>query len=62
MMGMPGMRSALLPTVARLDVGRVRFLLRCRNLAAFQRVFAVFDQHGGELDRVKVFPSVRRAA
>lgn len=53
MMGMPGMRSIELPTMARLDVGRVRFLLRCRVLESFSRTFALFDGHGGQLDRMR---------
>lgn len=60
MMGMPGMRSLELPTVARLDAGRVRFLIRCRKARGFSKVFATFDCYGGALDRLR--PRVYRGS
>lgn len=49
MMGAPGMRSALLPNRAMLDLGRVRFLLRLYPLPGFRWTHALFDSDGGKL-------------
>ncbi len=49
MMGRPGMRSAQLATVARLSVGRFRFLCRLARLAPDHRAHCVFNAEGGAL-------------
>lgn len=49
MMGQPGMRSAQLATVARLSVGRFRFLCRLSRLAPDHRAHCVFNADGGAL-------------
>ena len=48
-MGRPGMRSAQLATVARLSVGRFRFLCRLARLSPDHRCHAVFNADGGAL-------------
>jgi hypothetical protein len=49
MHGVAGMRSALLPQRAFLDLGRVRFLLRLQPLPGFFRTYALFTSDGGQL-------------
>lgn len=48
-MGAAGMRSALLPTVAKLSAESLRFLLRVAPLPGFRRPYAFFDAYGGGL-------------
>ena len=49
MMGIPGMRSTILAPVARLTVGRFRFLCRLARLAPDHRAHCVFNAEGGAL-------------
>jgi hypothetical protein len=49
MMGYPGMRSAILPPIARLDAGRLAFMLKLKRWNAYSRVYALLDAHGGQL-------------
>lgn len=48
-MGIPGMRSAILAPVARLTVGRFRFLCRLSRLAPGHRAHCVFSTDGGAI-------------
>lgn len=49
MMAAPGVRSAVLPLRARLDVKRFRFLCRLSRLASSHKAYALFDGQGGAL-------------
>ena len=48
MVGAPGMRAAILSTVARLDVGRVRFAAKLL-IVARRQCYALFNSDGGEV-------------
>lgn len=45
------MPAPVLPRTARLDVRRVRFLLKLRPLPGFYRTYCLFDSKGGDLRR-----------
>lgn len=45
------MAVPVLPRTARLDVRRVRFLLKLRPLPGFYRTYCLFDSKGGDLRR-----------
>lgn len=45
------MPAPVLPRIARLDVRRVRFLLKLRPLPGFYRTYCLFDSKGGDLRR-----------
>lgn len=53
MMGAPGMRSTVLPSIARLDASRVRFLIQLWNHGQ-NRAEALFDGSGGQLRSSKL--------
>lgn len=53
MMGAPGMRSAMLPSISRLDASRVRFLVRLW-VHGQNRAEGLFNGHGGELRSSKL--------
>jgi len=52
MVGMPGMRSAVLPVASFLDLSMLRTLLNFRRRPAFLRSVAVFSGEGGYLSPV----------
>lgn len=53
MMGAPGMRSAMLPSISRLDANRVRFLVRLWVYGK-NRAEGLFNAYGGELRSSKL--------
>lgn len=59
-MGMPGMRSAVLSTIATLTEARFRALVEFCNLNGYRRPFALLDATGGYLDTLPVWSSPRR--
>lgn len=59
-MGMPGMRSAVLPVVSMLSLARFRALVEFCNLNGYRRPFALLDASGGYLDTLPVWSSPRR--